>query len=304
METLLPAAASPIGGAGTLSLPVGRAVRSSSSPVPIWTWEVEGPPGAPPLVLLHGWMATAALNWYGSLAYLGRQFRVVAPNLRGHGRHGREAPQFNLDGCADDLAALVLELGLGRPVVAGYSMGGAVAQVLARRHPNLVGGIVLCATAASFTDRAGLRPATRVAGRLLSRASRAWPSAASALLRWRIARHDRAVARARGGGQPYPEWALRERALSHLAAFVEAGAELNAYESSSWLPHLKVPAAVIVTLEDEIVAPWRQEALASLLPNALRYEVRAGHDAVVAKPARFLPVLASACWALAHPGRP
>jgi 3-oxoadipate enol-lactonase len=279
-------------------------VRSSSSPAPIWTWEVEGPPGAPPVVLLHGWMATAALNWYSSLGYLGRQFRVVAPNLRGHGRHGREGPQFNLDGCADDLAALVTELGLRHPVVVGYSMGGAVAQVLARRHPRLLGGIVLCATAASFTSKLRMRPVVQVVGRLLSQASRSWPSAAGALLRWRIARHDRAVAWAQGGKQLHPEWALKERALSHLAAFVEAGAELNAYDSSSWLPQLQVPAAVVVTLEDQVVAPWRQDAMASLLPRALRYEVAAGHDAVVAKPAVFLPVLESACLALAGPSWP
>ena len=61
---------------------------------PTWTWEVPGPPGAPALLLLHGWMATAALNWYGALEYLGGSFRVVAPNLRGHGRAGRGTPPF------------------------------------------------------------------------------------------------------------------------------------------------------------------------------------------------------------------
>ena len=87
--------------------------------------------------------------------------------------------------------------------------------------------------------------------------------------------------------------------MSELAAFIEAGAALNAFDSSRWLPGLRVPAAVVVTALDTTVARWRQEALAALLPAAKRYEVAAGHDAVVAKPEVFLPVLSEACSAVA-----
>lgn len=277
--------------------PRGGPIRCSSAGAPIWTWHVDGPPGAPAVVLVHGWMATAALNWHTAFGYLGHHFNVVAPNLRGHGKYGCDAPRFNLDGCADDLAALLDELGLREPVVVGYSMGGAVAQVLARRHPRLLGGVVLCATAASFATRLWLRPAVRVTGRVLAGISRSWPLGAAAFLRWRILRHDMAT----GGishGARHPEWALSERALSHLAAFVEAGAELNAYDSSTWLPQLQVPSAVVVTLQDRMVPRWRQEAMAALLPGSKRYEVDAGHDAVLAQPTAFLPALAEACSAL------
>jgi pimeloyl-ACP methyl ester carboxylesterase len=269
---------------------------------------VPGPPGAPALLLLHGWTATAALNWYGSLEYLGSSFRAVAPNLRGHGRQGRGAPPFSFEGCADDLAALAAELGLERVTVVGYSMGGAVAQVLARRHRELVNGVVLCATASSFAEELPLRPAVRAAGRLAAGAARRWPRPAARFLAWRVDRHDQAVARRRvlgttgvtGSGRAQPEWALAERSLSDLAAFIEAGAALNAFNSSEWLPGLRVPAAVVVTALDTTVAPWRQEALAALLPGARRYVVAAGHDAVVTKPDAFLPVLSEACSVLAE----
>ena len=145
------------------------------------------------MLLVHGWMATAALNWYGSLDFLGRSFYTVAPNLRGHGRLGRGAPPFSVEACADDLAELIAALALDRPIVVGYSMGGAVAQVLARRHGDLVGGIVLCATAASFARRLKLRPVVRVASRIGAAGSRRYPDAADGFLHWQIARHDRAV---------------------------------------------------------------------------------------------------------------
>lgn len=294
----------------------GRVVRCAKAPL-TWAWEMPGPPGAPALLLVHGWMATAALNWYGSLDFLGRSFRTVAPNLRGHGRLGRGAPPFSVEACADDLAELICSLHLDSPIVVGYSMGGAVAQVLARRHAELVGGIVLCATAASFARRLNLRPVVRVASKAGAAVARRYPDAANRFLSWQVARHDRAVA-TRGEGavgegaagdgawlgrprQPeYMEWALAERSLSDLATFIEAGAALNAYDSTGWLPDLDVPATIVITAQDRTVAPWRQGTLATLTPRARRYVVDADHDVVVADPDLFLPVLAQACRELAQ----
>jgi len=281
--------------------PAGRVLRGACLP-PTWVWEADGPSGAPALVLLHGWMATAALNWFGALSYLSERFRVIAPNLRGHGREGRGSPPFSVEGCAGDLATLIGELGLERPIVVGYSMGGAVAQVLARKYGQLLGGVALCATAASFARFLSLRPAVRVAGRLGAAAARSWPEGAAAFLKWRVTRHDRALANRGIRRQEPAAGAFEERLESHLAAFIEAGAELNAYDSSPWLPTLDLPVAVVVTSRDEVVAPWRQRALASLIPGARTYEVDAGHDAVIARPDLFLPVLANACLSLVATG--
>jgi 3-oxoadipate enol-lactonase len=295
--------------------------------VPTWAWQVQGPPGAPAVLLLHGWMATAALNWYGSLDFLGRSFHAVAPDLRGHGREGCGAPRFTVEGCADDLAALIDELSLAPAIVVGYSMGGAIAQVLARRHRPVVRGMVLCATANSFARRVKLRPAVRVVGRLGGMAARKWPGTAHRFLTWRIDRHDQKVERERQAGhrdgryqgpqvldaagegmaadevsvQRPMEWAMAERSMSDLAAFIEAGAALNAYDSTRWLPRLDVPSAVLITTRDTVVAPWRQEAMAALIPRARRYLVDGGHDAVVAQPDVFLPVLRDACTDLLRP---
>lgn len=300
--------------------PQGRVVALATGGA-TWAWEMAGPPGAPVLMLLHGWMATAALNWYGSLEYLGRSFRVVAPDLRGHGRLGRGAPPFSVEGCADDIASIEDELGVARAVVVGYSMGGAIAQVFAKRHRQRAQGLVLCATAASFARRVKLRPTVRIAGRVGAVAVRKWPDSGQRFLSWRIARHDQAAvrraARGRGGGReqeragrpsngaasatvrpPHPEWALHERSRADLAAFIEAGVALNAYDSSAWLPDLDIPAAVLVTQRDRIVAPFRQEAMAALIRGARRYLVDAGHDAVVSSPDTFLPALSAACAGL------
>jgi 3-oxoadipate enol-lactonase len=109
----------------------------------------EGPAGAPTVLLVHGLFATADLNWSLAVPALAAHFRVVAPDLRGHGR-GLPTRRFTGEECADDLAAIVRTLGLGPVIVVGYSIGGLVAQVFVQRHPELVMGIVLSATACSF----------------------------------------------------------------------------------------------------------------------------------------------------------
>ena len=109
-----------------------------------------GPPGAPTVLLLHGWVATGGLNWFQSFETLGERFRVIAPDLRGHGQGIRSRRVFRLADCADDCAATLVELGTGPVIVVGYSMGGPIAQLLWRRHRDLVSGLVFCATSAGF----------------------------------------------------------------------------------------------------------------------------------------------------------
>ena len=64
-------------------------------------------------------------------------------DLRGHGESDKPSQTYTMDGLADDLAWLLGELGVARPVVVGHSMGGVVALVLAARYPELPAAIVM-----------------------------------------------------------------------------------------------------------------------------------------------------------------
>src|SRR3954470_6124457 len=104
----------------------------------------------PPILLLHGLGATGALNWAPCFDPLARRTQVIAVDHRGHGRGPRVGNRFRLADCADDAAAVLRALDTGPAVVVGYSMGGPIAQLLALRHPDLVAGVVLSATARDF----------------------------------------------------------------------------------------------------------------------------------------------------------
>ena len=74
-------------------------------------------------------------------------YRVLAVDHRGRGRGLRSPERFRLAACAEDAAAVLATETVERVVAVGYSMGGPIACLLARDHPRLVGGLVLCAAA-------------------------------------------------------------------------------------------------------------------------------------------------------------
>ena len=96
---------------------------------------------AAPFLLVHG-LASNARMWDGVAAGLAAAgHRVLAVDLRGHGRSSKPDGPYDVPTVAHDLAVLVERLGLDRPVVAGQSWGGNVALELAARHPGAVRGI-------------------------------------------------------------------------------------------------------------------------------------------------------------------
>ena len=76
---------------------------------------------------------------------------------------------------------------------------------------------------------------------------------------------------------------------------LEAGRALGGFRADEWLGEIDVPTSVIVTMADPVVPVRRQIQLFEGIPTARAFRVDAGHDAVVARPARFVPVLLQGC---------
>jgi 3-oxoadipate enol-lactonase len=236
----------------------------------------------PALLLLHGWLVSADLNWimvYESLTRAG--YRVLAVDHRGHGRGLRTPAPFRLADCADDAAAIVRQEGVERVVAVGYSMGGPIACLLAREHPDLVDGLVLCATAPDWQE-----PYMRRGWRLM------------ALMRLELGLFPNAAWRAglRAVGLPDSTgttWAAAELSRGSARDIAEAGRELGRYDGRPWLRALGQPRAVIVPAEDALVPPRKQRELASLL-GVLPQEVPGTHVAVTTHPEPFVAALLGA----------
>jgi 3-oxoadipate enol-lactonase len=106
-----------------------------------------------PVVLLHP-LALAGGVWSGLAERLSGRYDVVTPDARGHGASSWDGAPFSIDDMADDVVALLDEVGLERAHVVGMSMGGSVAINFAARHPDRVGRLVLADTTAWYGEEA------------------------------------------------------------------------------------------------------------------------------------------------------
>ena len=269
----------------SVSRPPGRIVE-----VPgrgdTFVYEMEGPPGAPVLFLVHGLVATTQLNWFPAFPVLADRYRVIATDLRGHGRGFPTGNRFRLSDCADDLAAVADVLGIERFIPVGYSLGGPVAQLAWHRHRDRVEGLVLAATSRNFGGTLRERTWYRMVPGIVA--------------------GTRLAGRIRGGGRPPEEvelgddafltrWAMEELRRVSPTVALQAMSTLGRFSSHEWIGEVNVPTGVVVTTRDHFIAATRQIKLANAIPGATIHPVHAGHAACVLAYRRFVPALVEAC---------
>jgi len=105
----------------------------------------------PPLLLLHG-LGASGFSWRDNLGPLSRHFRVLAPDLPGHGRS--PAPldgDYSLEALVQGVVGFMDRRGLPRAALAGNSMGGSLALMLARDYPERVSALILLDPAVALT---------------------------------------------------------------------------------------------------------------------------------------------------------
>jgi pimeloyl-ACP methyl ester carboxylesterase len=272
-------------------LPPGRVVPVAGRGE-VFVRESTAPTTKPTVVLLHGWTASADLNWFRAYPLLAESWRVVAVDHRGHGRGIRSEQRFTLEDAADDVAALLQTIGGAPAIVVGYSMGGPIALLTAQRHPDVVRGLVLAATALEW--RASQRE------RLL------WKTMAAVEWLFRLGRPKGLVERAlRDMVEQSPDlepllgWLRGELRRGDPEALADAGRALGSYDFRPHASAVDVPAAVVVTTRDRLVRPRKQRQLAAALPGAVTFELAGDHDAAAVLGQAFPEVIAQAIDAVA-----
>jgi 3-oxoadipate enol-lactonase len=242
-----------------------------------------GPRDRPALILLHGWTASADLNWFTSYGPLAERYRVIAFDQRGHGRGLRSRKTFRLEDCADDAVAIADLLGVERATFVGYSMGGAVAQLVWHRHPHRVRSLVLSATSRSFNGtREENLSFIGLSG--LAALARAVPAGV----------RERIVEQYLGKNPRLDGWAVEEVRRHDWTAIAQAGRAIGAFSSREWIGNVDVPTSVIITTADHVVPPRRQLRLAESVPRADIFRIDGDHDVCVTGADRFVPLLIEA----------
>lgn len=248
--------------------------------------EVQGPDNAPTLILLHGWTATADLNWFTCFEELGKHFNVVALDHRGHGQGIRSRSAFRLEDCADDVVALADVLGINTFIPVGYSMGGTIAQLIWKQHEHRVNGLVLCSTAPIFAksreERLGFLGLTG-----LATIARFTPTQTVDWITEQVYLQRKA--------EGLDQWAIEEMSGHDWRQILEAGKEIGSFNSLKWLSEVDVPTSVVITTQDQVIPPERQQRLLDLLKDVDVHLVDGGHNAIYAEQRTYVPKLVAAC---------
>lgn len=219
--------------------------------------EVEGPPGAPWLVLLHS-LGTSGQMWAAQVGPLAEQFRVVTVDARGHGR-SPAAPPGDEPGVGDlgrELLAVLDRLGVQRAHVAGVSLGGMTAMWLAATHPHRVARLaVIGSSARPGSPEAWSRRAAIVRAEGMA-------SVAEAVLdRWLTPDLTRRA----------PE--VRDRLRAQLVgtdpqSYAQCCAVLGGLDLTADLARICAPTLVVVGAEDHALPPAHSERIAAGITDA------------------------------------
>ena len=254
-------------------VPPGRAIELPGRGT-TFVRELPGPPGAPVLILLHGIFGTAGINWLTTMDRLGQRFRVLALDLRGHGRGIRPRKRFRLEDNAEDVAATASELGISSAILGGYSMGGPISQLVWRRHRDLVDGLVFAATSYQFLHGAQARLLVASGGGWVAQGTRFAEIAGRVPLRALRGLMPTLVPTSGSVGR----WGANEMRRHHLPSIIQASNELGSYDAESWIGEIDVPTAVVLTTCDSAVDPLWQLRLARAT-GAKVHAISQGHAA-------------------------
>ena len=248
------------------------------------TYVVDSGPvaGAPTFMLLHGLACTGLMMWYPALEMMREFGRVVVFDQRWHGQ-GISAPRFLLEDCADDVAALADALDIETFVPIGYSMGSAVAQLVWRRHPHRIDGLVLGAAPTGWWNGVTWE---RVGAGLFAALIEA-VSPRPALPRPVAPDGDSHV-------RDDLQWVLSQLQSTSPGGIARAVAETTRFDSTSWVGQIDVPTSVLIPLRDRAIPPRQQFWLADQIPEAHVVTVDAGHTCTMLQSDQFVTALREA----------
>ncbi|HEX8161306.1 MAG TPA: alpha/beta fold hydrolase [Pyrinomonadaceae bacterium] len=232
-----------------------------------------------PVVLLHGFPFNRTM-WRDQVAALKDSHRVVAPDLRGHGETTVPTEPATMEEMARDVAALLDELQIGRPVLGGLSMGGYVALAFCRLFPRRVRALVLADTRPQADTEAAKLAREETARRALAEGMTPICDAMlpKLLSHTTHMKHPEAVERVR-------EMILATKPEGAAAALRGMAARRD---QTGLLADILQPTLVVVGGEDQITPPADSELMRREIRGS-RLEVieGAGHVSNVERPAEF-----------------
>jgi pimeloyl-ACP methyl ester carboxylesterase len=217
-----------------------------------------------PVVFIHG-AGSSHLIWGAQVRALGDRARALALDLPGHFK-SQGSGRDTITAYAEVVRGFLDALAIERTIIAGHSMGGAIAQTLALAYPDRVAALALIATGARL----------RVSPSFLEEFQNDFDNTVDKIIAYYFARGadprliEKSAAVLRACGQPI--------VLGDFNA-------CNDFDATARLAEIRVPTLVLCGTADQLTPPKSSEFLASQIPNAqLALIEGAGHHVMIEKP--------------------
>lgn len=245
-------------------------------------YRLEGPGNAQVLTLAHAQGFTLE-SWSAQIAYFSDRYRVLAPDLRGHGGTAMAGKAYRIEDLALDILALLDALGIERTHYAGASLGGMAGFALAQDHAERLHSV-------TFVTTQGILPQASIDGQ----------HAATAVMR-----KDGAEARADAVLERYLRKGYRETnpkgyaelrrqfTTNPVEGYAEAGDAIFAMNFDPRIGEINLPTMVIAGSDDIATTPERMTLYRDGIPGAKMDVIQnAGHMPYAEEPDAFNQVLA------------
>jgi pimeloyl-ACP methyl ester carboxylesterase len=227
-----------------------------------------------PVVLLHGFPLSNAI-WHKQQLRLSDRFRVITPDLRGHGKSPAPAGVYEMDVLARDVLALLDALKIDKAVIMGHSMGGYVALAAWRLAPERFLALGLIASQAGADTEEGRQGRHKTAEKVAAEGSKV---VAEAMLPKLFAPGVQAEAIV----QP-----VRQMMLNTPPAGIIGSLQGMATrpDCSALLTKISVPVLILAGDQDQIIPPEKAKAMAAAMKTATLIMVEhAGHMPMLEQP--------------------
>ncbi|HAT8179280.1 TPA: alpha/beta fold hydrolase [Legionella pneumophila] len=230
-----------------------------------------------PLVLIAGYCCDHTF-WNAMLPELSEEFQVLIFDNRGIGQTKDNGELFTLEAQADDIMAFLDQLGFRYPSILGQSMGGTIAQLIAKNYGKKIDKLIILNSVAKFNTRANRAMESllnlrkeNISFDLLIEAGIPWFFSSEYLAEPK----NIATFKENLKNNPYPQSIQdQERQFRTIPPF----------DSRGWLHEIEVPTLVIAAEEDILTLPAESQQLAKGIPKAQYIKIPGGHSSPLEQP--------------------